>query len=52
MLTNIELRAELEMPAKIHFIGNNSLAKSHLVQSIGLSKPKYCGKEFHKVKVI
>ena len=42
----IELRAELDVKAKILFIGYNSPARTYLVWSIGLSKLKYCGKEF------
>ena len=48
----IDLRAELDVPAKMQFIGHNSLARRHQVLSIGLNKPKYCSKAFQEVKVV
>ena len=52
MPNTIDLRAKLDLPAKMHFIELNSQATSHLVWKIGLSKLKYCSKEFQKVKVV
>ena len=51
-LNTTDLRADLDETAKIHSIGHNNLAKSHLVWPIGLSKPEYCRKELQKVKVV
>ena len=51
-LNTTDLKAKLDTLGKIHFIGHNSSAKSHLVRPIGLNKPKYGGKEFQKVKVV
>ena len=51
-LNTIDLKAEQDVPAKIHFIRDNIPARSHLVQTYSLSKPKYSGKEFQAVKVV
>ena len=47
-----DLRAYLDVPAKIHFIGHNCLTKNHLVWEIGLNKLNYGSKEFLKVKLV
>ena len=47
-----DLRAEADMAAELHFLGHNCPGNSYLVRPIGLNKPKYCGKEFQKVKVV
>ena len=36
----MDLRAEPDMPAKIHFVWYNCPAKSHLIQPIGLNQAK------------
>ena len=45
-LNTIDLRAQPDALAKIHFLGHIFPAKSYLVQPISLNKPKYHGKEF------
>ena len=45
-------KSKIDVLAKIHFIGHNSPVRKHLVQPIGLNKPKYLSKEFQKVKVV
>ena len=48
----MDLRVELDALAKIHFIGQNCPAKSHLGQPVDLNKVKYHRKQFQKVKVV
>ena len=52
MLNITDLRENLDVLAKIHFIGYNSPAMSYLIWPIGLNKSKYYGKEFQKVQVV
>ena len=48
----IDLRAELDVLAKIYFIKHSSLARSYLVQPYDLNKPEYHCKEFQEVKAV
>ena len=51
VLNTTDLREKLDILPKIQIFEYNSLSKSHQVRLYGLKKPKYCGKEFQKVKV-
>ena len=46
------LIVELDVLTNLHFIGNSSLDRSDQTRPIGLSKPRYYGKEFQEVKVV
>ena len=51
-LNTTNLKADLDIPAKIYFIGHNFLARSHQGRRIGISKLKINSKDFQEVKVV